>query len=96
MQLFKAYFTQVYSVPSGAASLQHSSRAAIRFVCLQAKYINDSEILVDAAVAAGFDADDARAVIADPAAYRSEVSPFHARIELCVICKMSRMASHEW
>ena len=40
---------------------------------LQAKYINDPDVLVEAAVAAGFDADEARAVIADPTAYRSEV-----------------------
>ena len=43
---------------------------------LQAKYINSSNVLVEAAVAAGFDADEARAVIADPEAYRSEVRLF--------------------
>ena len=48
---------------------------------LQAKFINDSEVLVEAAVAAGFDADEARAVIADPAAYRSEVWLF----DVCMI-----------
>ena len=84
MQLFKAYFTQaLFSLrPVGllgprciasSSARRDSSRAVPSLLLLQAKYINDPDVLVEAAAAAGFDADEARAVIADPSAYRNEV-----------------------
>jgi len=83
MQLFKAYFTQVCSVRAGLLhEVKLTSSECDIAVSLQAQFINDTEVLVEAAAAAGFNADEARAVVADPAKYRSEVSTYHACIWL--------------
>ena len=90
MQLFKAYFTQVtcpdmnqpcsVSIASNRLGRHHSSGDL-----LQAKYINDPEVLVDAAAAAGLNADEARAIISDPTAYRSEVCCLSADAPDCAL-----------